>query len=58
MQSTPGDQNKLKVHSYDDSSKIYAEFVKMNTGLGNRGPVVGFKQHKICLLCARKKPKT
>ena len=36
MQSTPGDQNKLKVHSYDDSSKIYAEFVKMNTGLGKK----------------------
>ena len=54
MKSHANDQNKLILNAYDESSKIYAEFMTMNAGLGNRGPVIGFKQHKVCQLCAKK----
>ena len=52
--TAPGDEHKLRLNDYDETSKSYAEFVTMNTGLGNRGPVKGFKQHKWCQLCAKR----
>ena len=54
LKTHANDQNMLKLNAYDESAKIYAEFMTMNAGLGNRGPVIGFKQHKICQLCAQK----
>ena len=53
----PGDEQTLRLNAYDELSKSYAEFVTMNAGLGNRGPVKGFKQHKWCQLCAKRKVK-
>ena len=53
----PEDGLKLKFHVHDEISKIYAEFITMNAGLGNRGPVKGFKQHKQCQLCAKRNKK-
>ena len=57
MKTHAYDQNRLRLNAYDESSKIYAEFMTMNAGLGNRGPVIGFKQHKVCQLCAKKNMK-
>ena len=57
MKVAPDDNQSLKLHDYDDISKSYAEYVTMNTGLGNRGPVKGFKQHKWCQLCAKRNQK-
>ena len=53
----PGDSQSLRLNAYDEISKSYAEFVTMNAGLGNRGPVKGFKQHKWCQLCAKQNVK-
>ena len=39
---------------YDDTARIYAEFMTMNVGLGNRAPVKTFQQHKLCQLCIYK----
>ena len=50
----PGDEPSLRLFSFDEVSKTYAEFVTMNAGLGNRGPVKSFKQHKWCQLCVRR----
>ena len=53
----PGDNQTLRLNGYDEISKSYAEYATMNSGLGNRGPVKGFKQHKWCQLCARRNVK-
>ena len=37
--TAPDDGHVLRLHDYDEISKTYAEFVTMNSGLGNRGPV-------------------
>ena len=50
----PGDVNSWLSEKYDDASRIYAEFMTMNAGLGNRGPVKTFQQHKLCQLCMYK----
>lgn len=50
----PGDINNWLSESYDDTSRIVAEFMTMNAGLGNRGPVKTFQQHKLCQLCIYK----
>ena len=52
--TAPDDGHVLRLHEYDETSKTYAEFVTMNSGLGNRGPVKGFKQHKWCQLCEKR----
>ena len=54
---TPDDMQYLRVHAHDECSKSYAEFVTMNAGLGNRGPVRGFNQHKWCQLCTKRNKK-
>ena len=53
----PEDGLRLRFHAHDEISKIYTEFVTMNAGLGNRGPVKGFKQHKQCQLCLKRNKK-
>ena len=40
--------HKLKLHEFSDEGKIYAEFVTMNAGLGNRAPIIGTPQKKWC----------
>ena len=45
---------KLKYHGWGEDRKTYAEFVTMNTGLGNRAPILGHPQYKICKLCEKK----
>lgn len=50
----PGDVNTWLSSKYDDTSRIYAEFLTMNAGLGNRAPVKTFHQHKLCQLCVYK----
>ena len=42
---------KFKLHEFSEEGKIYAEFITMNAGLGNRAPVLGQPQHKWCKLC-------
>ena len=51
LKSAPDDGHVLHLHDYDELSKSY---VTMNSGLGNRGPVKGFKQHKWCRLCEKR----
>ena len=53
----PDDGRCLRFSDYDEPSRIYAEFVTMNAGLGNRGPMKGFKQHKWCQLCIKRNRK-
>ena len=49
----PGLDNQLALTSYNDESKFLAEFMTMNSGLGNRAPIKGYKQHKLCQVCKK-----
>ena len=42
---------RLKYHGWGEDGKTYAEFITMNTGLGNRAPMLGHPQYKNCKLC-------
>ena len=49
----PGLDNQLAITSYTEEAKILAEFMTMNSGLGNRSPIKGYKQHKLCQVCQK-----
>jgi len=49
----PGLDNQLAMTSYTDETKFLAEFITMNSGLGNRAPIKGYKQHKLCQVCRK-----
>ena len=50
----PGLDNELVLTDNSEQSQIYAEFITINTGLGNRAPIKGYRQHKECQLCLSK----
>ena len=35
------DNKKLQIHKYSQNGQIYAEFITMNSNLGNRAPLLG-----------------
>ena len=53
----PGLDNELVLTDNSEQSQIYAEFITINTGLGNRAPIKGYRQHKECQLCLSKNVK-